>query len=1618
MITLVNGVFNTNNFNVECLSFQSNFFNQRDLYLGTSEVTVNSGTFMAWSVYSNNLNLDADSSTIIFPNSGAGIYTYNGNLWYNKVLFEATTGKNTIYTYNNNTNFRYVNFLSNGDLKGDNSFDSLFFVPNKTYVLDAGKRQTINNYLHARGNNCFPLTIRSNSTGGLADIYKEDGFIYGDFILMRDLRGVGGASFYAGSNSTDMNSSNENWIFDDMPGYIYGFQRDSILILGEEITLVADNFNGGPHTTYEWQTGSTELTYATNSAEKCILNAVYGVGCHFPDTINVFFAKIDSISCYGLTDAAINILYDEDYPYSFEWSTGATTPNIENLSSGNYTITITDELGSQAIRTFEIEEPDEIAFSQIDSVDILCNNSNNGSISVVASGGTAPYEYYLNDGTAQNTGVFTSLQAGKYSVSAIDANGCFLIGDSIEIINPELITVDITTIDLLCADVSNGSITIVPSGGVGIFEYSIDNGLNYFSNSGNFTNLPSGEYNISVRDENQCEKGNLSIELLSPSPLEISGLMIDKPCVNEADGSISFSASGGEGVLSYTFDSYTHNNSEFSNLTNGIYTLIVTDINGCTLDSVLSIDNAPSPIINLVDTITECDGTQIELDAGSFSSYLWNSGATTQRITVDESGNYNVTVRNDDNCPASDTIYVNYEVPQYESVTIILQPSQDGKDALIHSGLPDNNFGDSEDFSAISTSWSGSPIEMRSLLSFDLSTIPEDAIILSASLSLRHNSSSAYAPHSTADGTNKSKLKLITQNWEEQTVTWSNQPQTTDVNAIILEETSSSDEDKLNINVRKLIRKMKIEPTNYHGFMLVLDSSTGNRSMVFASGDNSSVALHPELEIVYGIKPEFMTNNYCLGTETEFVATHLPASTISISWDFDDNTGLNYGNSQLHTYNQGGEYNVSMVVNHHCAIDTIEDLVRIYPLPALDLGQDTSICEGDSLRLVVSDEYETFEWQNTDSVSNTFTVFDSGLYKLTVSQFGCFAEDSILININSLPETTLNDTVTICLGDTATLDPGVFPSFDWSTGANTQTIRAWQEDWYSVIVGDVNSCYSIDSTFLQTIISNPTSEISFISSCINTNSSFAILNIPDDVDSVRWDFGVDNATSTDLTTTYIYESGGEYQIELLVFQKCIIDTVRQTIDIYPSPNVTLGNDTSICSGEYITFDVGEHYDTYQWQLSDSINATFTTNAAGEYWVEVTENGCVGADTVILSINQSPVFSLGNDTILCANSTILLYAPTGYNSYNWSTGSDSLSTIINTSGEYWLELFDENNCSSTDFISVEYRELLEIDSVVASNVVCNGSENGAISIYISDADCSFSIDNGNNFQSLPVFNNLLQGTYYPVVLDDFGCKLHLDELFILEPNIITISNITSNVLCFSLQTGSINLSVSGGTVSSDYRYNWSNGAETKDITSLAAGEYTISVTDDNNCLAEQSFVITSPEQIVIELLTTDATCLTIPDGTIDINLYGGVPEFDIVTSDSSGWTVQNTNELYVGKYIVEATDANGCISTDTVVIKGNICDMNLTVPNIFTPDGDGYNDEFEIDAQSIAKFNCKIYNRWGRLIYEWNDANEGWNGKIDNGNSEASSGVYFYIITIETTDKQKVTQNGNVHLVRH
>lgn len=331
-----------------------------------------------------------------------------------------------------------------------------------------------------------------------------------------------------------------------------------------------------------------------------------------------------------------------------------------------------------------------------------------GSIVVAASSGTAPYQYSTNPPNFQGSGTFEGLAAGTYTVTVSDANGC---EDNLTqtIFEPSELTIETSSTPVACFGESTGEIEIIASGGITTYEYSINEGLSFFANGGNFNGLSNGNYIAVVRDANGCTASEGVIISQPQSALDLDAIVTDAACLDQASGGVTLVSSGGTPTYEYSSDNSNFGPSNiFSGFSAGQYTFYTIDLNGCEA-SVLATIGQPSTAVNINNVFlanpacpNQASGTATVQAVGGTPGYTYssNGGVTFQNGTILSGlngGNHLIVVMDANGCTDSDTItLVNPPLLDIILIDIVGVPCENNFSGEIHveaeGGTPSYNY--------------------------------------------------------------------------------------------------------------------------------------------------------------------------------------------------------------------------------------------------------------------------------------------------------------------------------------------------------------------------------------------------------------------------------------------------------------------------------------------------------------------------------------------------------------------------------------------------------------------------------------------------------------------------------------------------------------------------------------------------------------------------------------------------------------------------------------------------------------------------------------------------------------------------------------------------------------
>lgn len=240
---------------------------------------------------------------------------------------------------------------------------------------------------------------------------------------------------------------------------------------------------------------------------------------------------------------------------------------------------------------------------------------------------------------------------------------------------------------------------------------------------------------------------------------------------------------------------------------------------------------------------------------------------------------------------------------------------------------------------------------------------------------------------------------------------------------------------------------------------------------------------------------------------------------------------------------------------------------------------------------------------------------------------------------------------------------------------------------------------------------------------------------------------------------------------------------------------------------------------------------------------------------------------------------------------------------------------------------------------------------------------------------------------------------------------TINTTVVNVSCPGGSDGSISVSVSGGT--SPYAYNWNDNQTTSAVTGLSAGTYTVTITDSDTPQNDStiSVSVTAPQPISDNADIQAPFCTS--NGHVVLIPSGGTSPYQF--SWNTGQTVAGITSVGAGEYSVIVTDANSCTANFSYSLTETEC--FVTPSSYFTPNGDSYNDTWQIaNAQYFDNAHLIVFDRWGTRVHEQKGTYELWEGKSYLG-IPVPDAVYYYFFYQDKDDKQKNAKSGSVTIIR-
>ncbi|MFT6166245.1 MAG: gliding motility-associated-like protein [Vicingaceae bacterium] len=1011
--------------------------------------------------------------------------------------------------------------------------------------------------------------------------------------------------------------------------------------------------------TYAWpsgtptanETGLSQGTYVVTVTDFNNCTSTSSIIITEPNVLTSAIGTSTNVSCNGGADGTATVTAaGGTTPYSYSWPSGDTMATDTGLTQGTYLVTVTDFNNCTSTDTIIITEP-SLLTSTISSFNgISCNGSSDGTATVNASGGTAPYSYAWPSGTP--TATETGLDQGTYIVTVTDFNNCTSTS-SVIIVEPTIFTSAIgTSTNVSCNGGVDGTAAVTASGGTTPYSYSWPSGDTTANDSG----LTAGTYVVTITDFNNCTSTD-TIIITEPDILTSTiSAFTAVSCNGGANGAATVTASGGTAPYSYAWPSGTPTATE-TVLSQGTYMVTVTDFKNCTSTSSVIITE-PNVLTSAIATSTNvscnggADGTATVTASGGTTpySYSWPSGDTTATDTTLTQGTYVVTVTDFNNCTSTDTIIITEPSLLTSTISsfngISCNGSSDGTATVTASGgtAPYSYAWPSGTPTATETgldqgTYVVTVTDFKNCTSTSSINITEPNVLTSA-IGTSTNVSCNGGADGIATVTASGGTTPYSYSWSsgDTTATDSGLTQGTYI-VTVTDFNNCTSTDTITITEPNILTATISASTN-----VSCNGGSNGAATVTASGGTvpytyawpSGTPTANEAGLSQGTYVVTVTDfNNCTSTATVLItqpdsltiaAANNPVSCFGLADGQLSVTPIggtspytfNWSNNVTDSINSGlviGNYQVTITDSNGCSIDSSFTIVQPDIISLLVSPYDT-ICIGNSTTIQAiargGNSSFTYTWNNNLSNSSTHRVSPTTQTTYTVSvtdDKGCStSQGSIIVTIRDLSKDNLQafSSGNICIGDTTNLTAthdGTLGGYGytWSNnvGNGLGPIPVSPATTTQYIVNAFDVCGSIISDSIDVIVENY--PLVNLPSIIKEGCEPLTVNFRDTINSVpnnltyTWDLG-DGSTSNSNNFNYTYDADGTYSITLKISTPvgCESNSTNQSqVIVYPTPEANFSinpNETDLNNSTVTFTNTSVNTNNVEWDFYNSFTS--------------------------------------------------------------------------------------------------------------------------------------------------------------------------------------------------------------------------------------------------------------------------------------------------------------------------------------------------------------------------------------------------------------------------------------------
>lgn len=669
---------------------------------------------------------------------------------------------------------------------------------------------------------------------------------------------------------------------------------------------------------------------------------------------------------------------------------------------------------------------------------------------------------------------------------------------------------------------------------------------------------------------------------------------------------------------------------------------------------------------------------------------------------------------------------------------------------------------------------------------------------------------------------------------------------------------------------------------------------------------------------------------------------------------------------------------------------------------------------------------------NGASNNPNFTNLSPGTYEVTVTDDnGCQAIRGITLAQSNQPVANISNIQDASCGQanglfSITVSGGQAPFiYNYGNGGqNSGTFSNLLSGTYVVTVTDGNNCTTVEEVVLNDL-APPTASIEnqINASCDQEDASFSVA-VSGGTGPYNYDIGAGVTSSS----TFSSLSPGTYFVTVTDANNCQ-DVVSATLTGGTAPDASIAAlqeagcnradgsfSLSIQGGTApFTFDIGN---------GSTSNGTFSNLESGTYTVTITDsNGCEDIEGVTIGMTSPPRGNINSvQQATCGQSngsfSINVQGGTAPFQYDIGSGFGSEETFTNLpAATYVVTIRDANGCENIQGITIGNSAPPSLSIQNINNANC-GATNGSITISVSGGRAPYSFDIGNGATSSNIFNNLAPGDYTVSVIDGNNCSSTIMATVQgANPPSVSLRTV-SNATC-GQANGSFTLDVSGGTA--PYSFNYGQGVYNSNVTeNLAAGNYSVTITDGSNCSVTQTVSIQAGQAITASFTNIQQPSCSGNDGAFRIEVQGGTSPFQFNMGNGNISNNSFTN-LSNGAYTITITDADNCVTTESISLTGDAT-LDTNASNVKPPACGENNGSFTVTAnggQAPYRYDIGLgatsRNNFDNLspgLYEVTVTDSGNCSAVETVSFENAGRAPIAGFTYEKTDRQVVLTNNS------